>query len=271
MADKRIRLLTEQDLKFAQNLRSIAGWNQTDRDWIRMLEHSPEGCFLCEYEGEPVATATTVCYGQSLAWIGMILVHPNFRRKGIARFLLEHCLDDLLNQKRIRCVKLDASQEGQPMYEKLGFREEYVLSRWAGQTQVMDAPSPQVSKFPQHLDQQAFGADRQDYLQKLSEVSLQAIEWEAGFGMIREGSNKMYLGPIVAQTEEAGRSLVANLMKVTPSASIYWDIPEDNSSAVQLAEELHFQRERPLLRMWIGQLVASDPNLQWAISGPETG
>ena len=273
MPDNRIRLLTQQDLGFAQSLRAIAGWNQTDRDWLRILEYSPEGCFLCEHDGQAVATATTVCYGNHLAWIGMVLVQPQFRRKGIATFLLEHCLDYLLHQKEVQCVKLDASPDGKEVYGKLGFQQEYELSRWAGKSSLHSSESEMHSWICNNdLDLKAFGINRQGYLKKLKEDSLTICEVDTGLGMLRNGSNKKYLGPIIAQNPETGRSLVMTLLNTSASATpIYWDIPEDNVPAVELALELKFKRERTLNRMWLGQPVPSDPTLQWAISGPETG
>ena len=273
MSDNRIRLFTKQDLGFAQSLSAIVGWNQTNEDWLRMLESSPEGCFLCEHNGQPAATATTVCYGQELAWIGMILVHPDFRRGGIATLLLEHCLDYLLNQKQIQCVKLDATPAGKAVYEKIGFQEEYEISRWSGESErYLNEPKLSGSKCHYALDHKVFGVDRHEYLQKLKQDSYEVYQSDSGFGMIRDGSNKNYLGPIIANNSEAGRALVMNLLNaIAPPTPVYWDIPEDNIPAVQLAKELNFKRERTLIRMWIGKPVPSDSTLQWAISGPETG
>src|SRR6266581_1863470 len=83
-----LRLLGPTDLAFADSLRELAGWNQTIDDWQTFLVLSPEGCFVAEWNGSPAGTATTVCYGKELAWIGMLLVHPAFRRRGIGRALL---------------------------------------------------------------------------------------------------------------------------------------------------------------------------------------
>src|SRR5438309_6999911 len=90
-----LRHLTSADLAFADSLRAMAGWNQTRADWQRFLDLSPQGCLLAECEGYPVATATTIVYGQELGWIGMMLVHPDFRMRGIARVLMEHCIQIL--------------------------------------------------------------------------------------------------------------------------------------------------------------------------------
>src|SRR3954470_6746665 len=102
-----LRHLTAADLPFADALRATAGWNQTLTDWRRFLDLSPCGCLLAECDGRPVATATTIVYGQELGWIGMLLVHPDFRRRGIARVLMDHCIE-ILRSAGVRSIKLDA-------------------------------------------------------------------------------------------------------------------------------------------------------------------
>ena len=87
-----IRILTSDDLPFADSLRAIVGWNQTLDDWRRFLAMEPEGCFLAEWDGAPVGTATTLRYGLEVAWIGMVLVHPDQRRRGIGKASLHHCI-----------------------------------------------------------------------------------------------------------------------------------------------------------------------------------
>ena len=83
MATLRIRLFAKGDLAFADSLRALVGWNQTPDDWLRFLNHQPDGCFVAEWDGQPVGTATTTIYEDKVAWIGMVLVHPDARRRGI--------------------------------------------------------------------------------------------------------------------------------------------------------------------------------------------
>ena len=69
-----VRLLTEGDVKAALTLQRTEGWNQTERDWSRLLQLEGARCFAAEVEGHVIATVTTVTYGGTLAWIGMMLV-----------------------------------------------------------------------------------------------------------------------------------------------------------------------------------------------------
>jgi len=131
-----IRLLIPSDLTFAQQLCRAAGWNQTEADWLRLLQLGPEGCFLISADGQPAGTATTTVYSEQLAWIGMVLVHPAFRRRGLATRLMQHCLSWLRDGLGIPCIKLDATPAGQPLYRRLGFQIDAELHR-AGIRQSM--------------------------------------------------------------------------------------------------------------------------------------
>ena len=39
-----VRLLTSSDIPQAMLLKQTVGWNQTEQDWLRVLELEPEGC-----------------------------------------------------------------------------------------------------------------------------------------------------------------------------------------------------------------------------------
>src|SRR5438046_10513397 len=112
----RLRLLTLADLPFADSVRALACWNQTLDDWQRFLATEPGGCFLAEWNGAPAGTATTTVYGPDLAWIGMMLVHPEYRRRGIGRALLQRCIEHLRNKAR-------------PMPRRR-YKDEWTLTRW---------------------------------------------------------------------------------------------------------------------------------------------
>src|ERR1700694_4643986 len=102
-------------------LKEAAGWNQTPGDWRNVMTLAPDGCFGMDCDGALRATATAVCYGRELAWIGMVLTDPAFRGRGLARNLMEHALD-YLRGRGVGWVKLDATDMGHVLYERLGVR-----------------------------------------------------------------------------------------------------------------------------------------------------
>ncbi len=59
--------------------------------------------------------------GETRAYLLNVFVDPGYRRRGLARSLVELCLAEAL-RRSIRVVSLHASREGAPLYERLGFK-----------------------------------------------------------------------------------------------------------------------------------------------------
>lgn len=153
-----IRPLEKDDLTFADEIRASAGWNQMAPDWRRFLSHEPEGCFLGEWDGTPAGVVTTIRYGNELAWIGMMLVHPDYRRRGVASALMDGAID-YLRSKNAACIKLDATPEGAQVYEQLSFRPELELFRCEGDLKSNgDSVETDDLALPFDFDCKAFGA-----------------------------------------------------------------------------------------------------------------
>src|SRR5512143_376832 len=111
--------LETSHIPFVMRLNEAAGWNQTEKDWTRVISVEPEGGFALFTDGVLASTATAVCFGRSLAWIGMVLTDPAFRGRGYARRLMEHALE-FLGRRGMEWIKLDATDMGRPLYLKLG-------------------------------------------------------------------------------------------------------------------------------------------------------
>ena len=125
-----IRPMLLSDVSSALALCRRAGWNQTEADWRRILMYEPEGCFVALIDEQVAGTVTSTSYSTDLAWIGMMLVDDSYRRRGIATQLMMTCLR-FLQSRRVRCIKLDATPLGEPVYKKLGFRSEWNFHRWS--------------------------------------------------------------------------------------------------------------------------------------------
>ncbi len=281
--DITIRPILRSDLEFAQHVRALAGWNQTRADWRRLLRYQPDGCFLAELTGWPAGTATAICYGASLGWIGMVLVDPESRRKGVATALMEHAMEFLSG--RVVCIKLDATPDGQRVYERLGFQVEYSLTRWQRadhQSVPCGARCPPLTEADWSElvrdDAVVFGVERSRLLRMLDDDSLAtcmarnsngSIE---SYGMARTGARAAYIGPVVSLRGASAAGVIHELIERVEQDALYWDIPDDNLPAIELAMRLGFSRQRPLVRMWHGRtLVKGNTCGQWAIAGPAVG
>ena len=262
-----IRHMRFADIAAAMRLKEAAGWNQTEHDWANVLALEPEGCWVDEQQGEVAASTTAVCYGQDLAWIGMVLVRPDFRGRGLARGLMEHCLR-WLEARGVRQVKLDATDMGRPLYEKLGFREERAIERWRLDRSASSAGFPLASNLPVDqigsLDCLTFGADRTRLMEQLLRVFVGQGVWRPdGFILGRPGSGCYFLGPCAASNREAARQLVSAMLDRTQARSFFWDLFPGVAAAVELARELGFERRRELVRMSLRPEVATAGRPEW--------
>lgn len=282
--DFTLRCLKPDDLSEADRLRTELGWNQTISDWQRLLALAPEGCFAAERKGQLVGTCTSLSFGGGLAWIGMMIVHPSHRGQGLGAALLRYCID-YLRQKRVRCIKLDATPMGKPVYMHLGFLPEWTLTRWEHHGSVSDGgpSSNNVQTLADRhwpgvlaLDSLFSGVVRDSLLSAIAAVSCKAIVYEEdgsilGFGMLRSGARADYLGPVAAHPE-IGEKLVRSLLAGHDDRPIFWDVPDPNELAARLASQLGFTPARSLTRMFLGHdLVPTDSQGCWGSSDPATG
>jgi GNAT superfamily N-acetyltransferase len=76
----------------------------------RLLWLDPQGCFGIELDDRIVATTTLLCYGDQLAWIGMVLT--DYRRRGFAQRLMQTALARAASLGT-KSIALDATPEGQ--------------------------------------------------------------------------------------------------------------------------------------------------------------
>lgn len=271
-----LRSLQPEDLEFAHGLSRLAGWNQTRRDWERFRSLAPQGCFLAETGSGRAGTTTTTAYAGDIAWIGMVLVHPDHRRQGIGTRLLEAAIHHLRIERGVTCVRLDATPEGRPLYEGLGFRAEWGLRRWvrdAGGGGTAGATGT-LTKHHLDLDREVFGADRSELLGSLATGSMAVrLAGDGSFGFCREGERATYLGPITAAGPDSGERLARELVEACPrNPPIFWDLPDPNEAGAFLAEKLGFRPVRVLTRMWLGDAaLPADPGRMFGICEPGLG
>ena len=283
-----IRTMTVRDIPAGMRLKEIAGWNQTEADWQIFLDTSRDGCFVAEVDGVVHGTATTIVYGGRFAWVGMVLVHPQHRGRGIGTTLLKKCIEHL-ESTHVPCIKLDATPLGKPIYEKLGFAAEYELERWTlkrtkedlSRRDQLDAVESLPGPVLEHVltaDREAFGADRGAVLRALNRnqplftLGVGNASGPEGYAFGRRGSFADHVGPWIARDEAAGERILLQFLALSRREMVVTDCNKANGFARKLLQARGFAYSRPLTRMFRGRNeYPGRPDLVCAILGPEFG
>src|ERR1700682_3655870 len=113
-----IARLGPDDALAGLELSAEAHWNQNEADWRFFLS---QGTVFGARDGDGrlIATAALLPYTSGNAWISMVLVTANRRRRGLATRLVDACLDAAAKQGLTPW--LDATPAGATVYGALGF------------------------------------------------------------------------------------------------------------------------------------------------------
>ncbi len=103
-----------------------ASWNQIAADWRIFLELGRVYAAQTR-AGRIVATTATLPYGGRFAWISMVLVAGDYRRRGLATRLMRRAIDDLAAAGLVPV--LDATPDGRAVYRALGFEDSWGFHR----------------------------------------------------------------------------------------------------------------------------------------------
>lgn len=251
-----------QHLSGCLTLSERAHWNQNAADWQWMLGFG-RGYGLTLADGTLAASTVTLPYGERFAWVSMVLVLPEERRKGHATRLLRRALEDL--QAQARTAVLDATPAGRQVYAQEGFHDTWGFRRYevrtlrprAGNAAAGVRVRPLAQEDWQHvlaLDALAFGASRETLLRalaaRLPDAALLAERGDefVGFLFGRDGREASQLGPLVARDVQAAQSLLdAALARVSPP--LYIDLVDREAGLREWLEGRGFVLQRPFIRM----------------------
>jgi GNAT superfamily N-acetyltransferase len=280
-------LRSSEDMADANALVCAAHWNQIEPDWRVFLEHGTVYA-LRDDTGRVIATAATLPYG-GFAWISMVLVAPEHRRKALGTKLLRRCIEDLLKKKLVPV--LDATPAGREVYRPLGFLDSWGFHRFALRERA-DAQAAAGSASPANIviqtvtdtvwpapcayDGAAFGADRSKLLNSLrgrSPAEFVAFRDGAvcGFLLGRNGRVATQLGPLIAEDDAIAQALLARGLAAA-HRPIYMDVADSKTALLAFLTARGFVPERPFTRMLHGRSTGfDDPARTYAVVGPEFG
>ncbi|ROM79064.1 GNAT family N-acetyltransferase [Pseudomonas brassicacearum] len=239
------RSMTAADVPAAHALSVQLKWPHRLEDWA-MLQRVAQG-FVVEDQGRLIGTAFT-CPQGSHATIGLVIVDDEYQGQGIGRRLMEQAIEACGSRTAI----LNATLAGAPLYASQGFVDFGHVQQHQGQAL---APALQALAAEERcrsltaadhaeliqLANAGTGLDRTVVLNDLFNVVEHSIGLErdghlCAFALLRPFGRGRCIGPVVAETPEQARHLIAVLLAQVPDAFVRIDIPSNSGLASWLEE-----------------------------------
>ncbi|CAN7206264.1 GNAT family N-acetyltransferase [Rhizobium sp. LjRoot30] len=261
-SDFSIRPMTPDDLGIALDFARGEGWNPSPGDASAFFAADPTGYFMGWIGERPVGCISVVKYGQDFAFLGLYIVHPDFRGRGLGKAIWEHGMASAAG----RSIGLDGVVAQQDNYRRSGFRTAYTTTRYGGiprrgpegASQAEPATAEELDAIVAY-DATIFPASRPaflkvwcDGLEGRSAVMLRREGKILGYGVVRRCHEGYKIGPLYADDAVSAGTLLTALIDQTGAENVVIDIPDDNSDGVGLAEALGLTPVFETARMYHG-------------------
>jgi GNAT superfamily N-acetyltransferase len=252
-------------------LSAEAHWNQNEADWRFFLS---KGIVfgVRDHDGRLIATAALLPYSAGNGWISMVLVTPDFRRRGIATRLIDACLDEA--NKLGLTTWLDATPAGAAVYGPLGFKPTLQLRRLRLAAAVPGSTPPlatcDLDTFVAR-DLKAIGFNRHDLIRELATRSgSRLISTGTAMALVRDGRTAHHIGPLFAERLDHALVLVGAIA-ASETGPLLIDAIASREDFLKGLTNNGWTIERPFQRMRLGRATTQPAAFQFAVAGPEYG
>lgn len=201
---------------------------------------------------DELAGIGTAIIHHSVAWLAHIIVRPDFRNKGIGRFITEALINSS-EVKKCETIYLIATDLGAPVYEKVGFQTESIYLYFkdvhivsdVGKTQAIVPYKREFMDQVEGIDKMSSAEDRMFHLDN---------HLQHGFVYLNDKIEGFYLptfgdGLIIADEPSAG----LELLKLHLGRNTRLAFPKDNREATNFLYDKGFKEFSTGKRMRLGK------------------
>lgn len=259
----KIRALQRDEIRLAIDWAADEGWNPGLHDAESFHAADPEGFLVAEVEGVPVGCISAVAYGAGFGFIGLYIVAPAWRGRGIGIRLWNAGMSRLAG----RVIGLDGVPAQQENYRRSGFALAWRNLRYGGVAQTSAQRLPDEVLPLAHVDLdtlcrkdlEAFPAPRAAFLSAWCAMpDSTGLAWRrdgrlGGWGVIRRCRAGYKIGPLVADDPVIASTLYSGLCDAVPAGeAVYLDVPQPNTEALALAQANGLSGVFETARMYAG-------------------
>jgi GNAT superfamily N-acetyltransferase len=256
----KIEPLISSDVKSIPRLQP-SGW-QDITPWIAFYTQS-SFCFPVKLIiDDNIAAIGCGIQHTDVAWIAHIIVHPDHRNKGLGTLITKSIVDTML-AKGSKTLNLVATDLGEPVYKKLGFKTESEYCFFKEIKPVNDSTELNIIRYETRFENDVPTLDR------MASAEDRTFHWyphlKNGYFYLEENRlTGFYLptfgdGCIFSTTPQAGKSLMKFRFKEKDNACF----PMDNKVALKCMYDLGYKETRVAKRMRLGPAIAWKPEMMY--------
>ncbi|MFK3938546.1 GNAT family N-acetyltransferase [Alkalihalobacillus sp. NPDC078783] len=268
-----VKRLQIQDIPGLIRLSEEVGWDYTRRELLTIFNTGM--VFGCKEEDQLIACAAIIPYDlQTIASLGLVIVHPECRGLGLGRKVTTACIQSVnLSQSTVILV---ATEEGKVLYEKIGFKTVHSIYKYThtiresihvqGNPQILPYQDKQFHQMVD-IDEKAFGDRREGFLRKRikqSEKSVVLMD-EAGemkgYSLLIQTSQNAIIGPVVSENRSQAVALIQEQL-VNLSGNVRIDLTNPDQEIIQFLKGMGFEQVTQPPLMVLGKGILSWRNNQ---------
>lgn len=279
-----LKKLNKSDLTTLISWASIEGWNPGKNDTEVFWNTDPNGFYGFYDNDKLIAGGAIVSYNKEYGFMGLFIVHRDYRSKGIGRKLWHLRRDYLINRLNTNAsIGMDGVLNMQPFYNRGGFNIAFRDERYEFTSTVLPCSS-NVSLINHEdfedintYDSIYFGCQRTVFLKNwLQMPDSKAIQYSEnnkilGYAVIRKAETGYKIGPLFANNKKIAEELFKSCLSMAPNNSIFLDIPTVNPNAVSLVKKYKGKYVFECARMYYGEIPKIDVNNIYGITTFELG
>lgn len=260
-----VRQLDKKGLNILVGWAEEEGWNPGQYDADVFWATDPEGFMGIYKDDELIGGGSIVSYNGEFGFMGLFIIKPEYRSKGIGHKLWYKRRDTLLSRlKEGATIGMDGVVEMQPFYANGGFEIAFRDERHERKGETFDIDK-HISPITDDdiaavlaYDKLCFGFARPQFMRpwlQMPDVKTfkYAIDGKLkGFAIVRKLQKNYKVCPLFADNDTIAEQLYKACLGVAVGSTLQIDIPVTNTAAVELVKKYDAAYVSECARMYYG-------------------
>ena len=248
-----IKDLTKMDIPLLNSIKPD-NWSSISEVHEHYLRTTNCKCIkVVNDDNEMLGIGTSIAFNGT-GWLAHIIVSKNFQRQGLGSLIVNNRIDFLRDQCRCRTITLTATDQGYPVYKRIGFIEEsmyYILTK-PQKLKSVNKGERNIVRINQdhydellHIDRIVSGEDRINLLLPILQNTYVYLDKEKVAGYYLPGFGD---SGVISINEAAGIALLGERIK--EDKMIF--IPEENDIGYKHLIANGYEEVKKIHRMILG-------------------